>query len=156
MLLLAWLTPLSSIRSGSAWCLPHFVNMFKTDVERYVSKIVEKTKPRAVIACMIYYPLEAQAAKQKSWADVPLMALGYNLWPSRLQTAIAKMYELATTKIEIPGVKVIPCALYETLDEKNADDYVERVEPSVDGGRKMASRFVVDIINPMLGDEVVE
>ncbi|KAK3181204.1 hypothetical protein K4F52_007480 [Lecanicillium sp. MT-2017a] len=155
MLLLAWLTPLSSIRNGSAWCLRYFVNMFMTDVEEYVAKLVENTKPRAVIACMIYYPLEAQAAKQKSWADIPLMALGYNSSPSRLQTAIAKMYELATAKIQVRGVEVIPLALYETLDGKNADDYIERVEPSVAGGRKMASRLV-DIINPMLGDEAVE
>lgn len=152
MLLLAWLTPLSSIQNGTAWGLQYFRKLFKSRVEEYVTKLVEKNKPRAVIVCMIYFPLEAQAAKQKGWADVPLRALGYNGSPGRLQTAIQKMYELGTEKIQIPGVRVIPMALYEVMDGKNADDYVERVEPSVEGGRKMATRLAHEI-EQLLGDE---
>jgi hypothetical protein len=149
MLMLAWLTPLSSIKNGSAWALRYFVNMFKSKVELYVSKLVEKHKPRAVVVCMIYFPLEAQAARQRSWADLPLRILGYNMWPGRLQAAISKMYEVATKKIQIAGVNVIPLALSETLDGKQGVDYVERVEPSVEGGRKMASRFAA-IIDPLI------
>jgi hypothetical protein len=33
---------------------------------------------------------------------------------------------------------VVPVPLFEALDGKNTDDYVQRVEPSVQGGRKMA------------------
>ncbi|OAQ68606.2 esterase, SGNH hydrolase-type, subgroup [Pochonia chlamydosporia 170] len=152
MLLLAWLTPLSSIRSGRAWALRYFVNMFKSKVELYISKLVEKHKPKAVVVCMIYFPLEAQAARQSSWADIPLRVLGYNTWPGRLQAAIAKMYELATKEIEIPGVKIIPFALFEILDGKDGGDYVERVEPSVEGGRKMASQLA-GIIGPLIEEE---
>lgn len=152
MLLLAWLTPLSSIRSGRAWALRYFVNMFKAKVELYVSKLVEKHKPKAVVVCMIYFPLEAQAARQSSWADIPLRVLGYNTWPGRLQAAITKMYELATKEIEIPGVKIIPFALFEILDGKDGGDYVERVEPSVEGGRKMASQLA-GIIGPLIEEE---
>lgn len=139
MLLLSWMTPLSSIRKGTAWCLRYFVNMFKTDMEGYISKLVEETKPRAVIACNIYYPLEAQAAVQRSWADIPLKAMGYNRSPAHLQAAITSMYELATRKIQVAGVDVIPVPLYDVLDGKDAEDYVERVEPSVEGGRKIAA-----------------
>ncbi|KAH0596867.1 hypothetical protein MHUMG1_05175 [Metarhizium humberi] len=153
MLLLAWLTPTSRIQRGTAWPLRYFVNMFKTQVEKYVAKLVEQHKPRAVVVCMIYFPLEAQAAKQKSWADVSLGALGYNRWPGRLQAAITKMYELATQKVQIPGVSVIPVALFEALDGKRGGDYVERVEPSVEGGRKIASQLAA-VINPLL--ETVE
>ncbi|EFY93163.1 hypothetical protein MAC_00946 [Metarhizium acridum CQMa 102] len=150
MLLLAWLTSTSRIQSGAALPLRYFVNMFKTQVEKYVVKLVEKHKPRAVVVCMIYFPLEAQAAKQDSWADASLGALGYNRWPHRLQAAITKMYELATQKVQIPGLSVIPVALFETLDGKRGGDYVQRVEPSVEGGRKMASQLVA-VINPLLG-----
>ena len=145
MLLLALLTPLSSIQNGTAWGLQHFRKLFKSRVEEYIAKLVERVKPRAVIVCMIYFPLEAQAAKQKGWADIPLRALGYNGFPERLQTAIRKMYELGTQRIQLSGVKVIPLALYEVMDGKNADDYVERVEPSVEGGRKMATRLAHEI-----------
>lgn len=150
MMLLAWLTPMSSIRNGTAWGLGYFIKMFKSQVELYISKMVEKQKPRAVIVCMIYFPLEAEAASQKGWADLPLRALGYNRSPIRLQTVIAKMYELATQQIKISGVNVIPFPLFETLDGKDGGDYVERVEPSVEGGRKMASQLTA-IIDPMIG-----
>ncbi|KHN98740.1 uncharacterized protein MAM_03202 [Metarhizium album ARSEF 1941] len=153
MLLLAWLTPTSRVRNGTACALRYFVNMFKTQVEKYVCKLVEKHKPRAVIVCMIYFPLEAQAANQPSWADISLGALGYNRWPGRLQAAITTMYEVATKKVRIPGVSVIPLSLSEALDGKLGGDYVERVEPSVEGGRKMASRLAA-IIDPLL--ETVE
>ena len=123
--------------------------MFKGQVEAYVSRLVEKQKPRAVIVCMIYYPLEANASGQKSWADLPLKLLGYNLFPEQLQTAISQMYELATKQIQIPDVKVVPCALFEAMDGKNEDDYTARVEPSAEGGRKIAFHLkeIIDSLN---------
>ncbi|KAE9364946.1 hypothetical protein N431DRAFT_430549 [Stipitochalara longipes BDJ] len=139
MLRLAWFAPRFSLEKG--WFLGHFVNMFKDQVEAYISKIVEKQKPRAVIVCMIYFPLEAGLSKEKSWADLQLKALGYNWFPGQLQTAITKMYELATKKVQIPGVKVVPCALHEAMNGKHSEDYTARVEPSAEGGRKMALKL---------------
>jgi hypothetical protein len=149
MLQLAWLTPRSSLRKGTSWSLGHFRRLFKNHVEAYISKLVEKRKPRAVIICMIYFPLEANAADQASWADLPLKFLGYNRFPDQLQTAIRQMYELATKKIEIAGVNVVPCALFDSLDGKNGEDYTARVEPSVEGGRKIALQLQ-EIIEPLL------
>jgi hypothetical protein len=151
---LAWLTPLSSLQQGNAWSLGHFLNMFKDQTQTYISRLVEKQKPRAIIICMIYYPLQANVVEQKSWADVPLKLLGYNRSPERLQTAIKAMYEFATKKIEIEGAEVIPCALFEVLNGKNGDDYVARVEPSSDGGQKMAL-YLKGILDPLL-DETSE
>ena len=153
MLLMAWLTPLRSIKSGTAWCLSHFVDLFKTQVESYLARLVAETKPRAVIVCTIYYPLEKQAAKQSSWADIPLRILGYNRSPRRLQTAITTMYEIATKKVQVPGVNIVPCALFETMDGKSPADYVERVEPSVEGGRKMATQLT-ELLQPLLTEQV--
>lgn len=149
MLWLAWLTPLSSLRSGRAWALGYFVRMFKTQTETYIAKLVAKHKPRAVIACMIYYPLEAQPGLAPSWADTALGALGYNKRPEKLQAGIKQMYEQATRNIRIEGVPVKACPLFEVMDGKNTADYEERVEPSVEGGRKMADllgRFIDEII----------
>jgi len=152
MLQLAWLTPRSSLEKGTAWSLSHFTNMFKNQVEAYISKLVAKQKPSAVIVCMIYYPLEAGASTQKSWAGPQLGMLGYNRSPGQLQMAIRQMYWLATRKVVVEGVKVVPCALYEALDGKREGDYTERVEPSAEGGRKMAL-LLKEIIAVVLAGE---
>lgn len=138
MLQLAWLTPRSFLERGTAWSLSHFTKMFGEKVQAYVSRLVELQKPRAVIICMIYYPLEAGVGSQTSWADLQLQLLGYNRYPGHLQTAIRKMYDMATKQIQITGTKVMPCALFEVMDGKNEDDYTARVEPSAEGGRKMS------------------
>jgi hypothetical protein len=138
MLQLAWFTPKSSIEKGTASSLGYFRHMFRQQTEAYIDRLVAKQKPRAVIVCTIYHPLEASASSQSSWADAQLRMLGYGLFPGQLQAAIRQIHESATAKVEIEGTKVVPCALYEVLDGKAEGDYVARVEPSVDGGRKMA------------------
>ncbi|KAK3678433.1 hypothetical protein LTR78_001730 [Recurvomyces mirabilis] len=136
---LAWLTPRSSIDNGTAWSLPHFKHMFKDHTEAYVSRIIEKQKPRAVIVCMIYFPLQADTGAQPGWAESQLKLLGYNHDPGQLQAAIKKIYEQATANVELTGTTVIPCALFEVMNGQTKDDYTARVEPSVEGGKKMAS-----------------
>ena len=139
MLQLAWVTPKSSIESGKASSLQHFRQMFGAQTQTYISQLTSKQKPRAVIVCAIYYPLEASATAQTSWADGQLKMLGYGMYPGQLQAAIRQIYTSATAKIQVEGTKVVPCALYEVMDGKLEGDYVARVEPSVDGGRKMAA-----------------
>jgi len=151
MLQLAWLTPRFFLERGTAWSLSHFTKMFGEKVQTYVSRMVELQKPRAIIICMIYFPLEAGVGNQTSWADLQLRLLGYNRHPGHLQTAIRKMYDMATKQIQITGTKVIPCALFEVLDGKNEDDYTARVEPSAEGGRKMALHLKELIDTHILG-----
>lgn len=138
MLQLAWLTSKSSIEQGSATSLRYFRHMFGTQTQAYISQLVAKQKPRAIIVCTIYYPLEAGISAQSSWADGQLKVLGYGRYPDQLQAAIRQIHDSATTKIEVEGTEVVPCALYEALDGKSEADYVARVEPSVQGGKKMA------------------
>ena len=38
---------------------------------------------------------------------------------------------------------MVPVALYEVLDGNNAADYVQRVEPSVQGGRKLSELLLL-------------
>lgn len=142
MLVLAWCMPLSWLQSGSAWGVGYFLRMFRDGVQDYVVKLVEKQKPKMVVICMIYYPLEAQAGKQESWAEAALRFLGYNSYPNRLQALISAMFEKATKQIQLEGVRIMPFALYRVLDGKQPADYVARVEPSVEGGRKMAAELI--------------
>jgi len=139
MLNLAWLTSRASIEKGTAFSLAYFVNLFGSKMQLYLKELVEQQKPRAIVVCMIYYPLEASVVgNQQSWADLPLKVMGYNRNAGQLQAAIRKVFELATSKIRVEGTRVLPCALYEVMDGKDPKDYVQRAEPSVEGGRKMA------------------
>ncbi|KAF9739486.1 hypothetical protein PMIN06_001093 [Paraphaeosphaeria minitans] len=142
MLALAWLTPRSSIDRRSAWSLGYFGNFFGAKTENYVELLCSETKPRAVIICMIYFPLETQYG-QRGWGDKALRALGYGSDPGKLQAAIRAMFEMGTKKVKIEGTEVLPCKLYDVLDGSNRTDYVERVEPSANGGRKMADMFKI-------------
>jgi hypothetical protein len=146
---LAWLTPRVFVERGLSLSLGHFKTKFGKNMRSYIARMTEKQMPRAVIVCMIYFPLEAGARDQSSWADMPLRLLGYNSFPAQLQTAIRKIYETATKRIELPGTEVIPCPLFEVLDGKCSEDYSARVEPSVEGGRKIASQFN-DLLGPLL------
>ena len=62
----------------------------------------------------------------------------YDCAPWRLQSAIRQVFHLATRRIRIPGVEVVPVPLFEVLDGRESRDYVQRVEPSPRGGKKMA------------------
>ena len=116
-------------------CGGYFLHMFGPRVQKYIEALTSKTKPKHVLVCMIYYLDERPGT---SWADGALSLLGYNRDPKKLQMLIRKTYELATSRIRIPGVEVVPVPLFEALDGTRTEDYVARVEPSAGGGRRMA------------------
>ncbi|KAF1919887.1 hypothetical protein BDU57DRAFT_513195 [Ampelomyces quisqualis] len=141
MFQLAWLTPRRKLEDGTASALQYFRHMFRDDVQDYVTRLTSKTKPRAVVICMIYFPLQSQFG-QKSWADLKLRALGYNSYPERLQLAIRSLYDIATKQIKVDGTRIVPCGLHTVLDGKHPELYTERVEPNEEGGWKMAVKFM--------------
>jgi hypothetical protein len=127
------------IESGWSMGLNHFVNLFKNETTNFLRKICEKNKPKMILVNCIYYLDEK---KGDGWADGVLNALGYNDNPEKLQLCIRKIFEFATSKIEIEGIKVIPVPMFEILDGKDTNDYVARVEPSKQGGEKLGKAFV--------------
>jgi len=118
--------------------------MAKDDTERYIAKLTSRTKPKAVVVCMIYFPDEETTG---SWADCALSCLGYGCCPWKVQSAIERMFISGTSKISIPGTKIIPLPLFKSLDGKLTEDYVQRVEPSASGSAKIAA----DILEAMSG-----
>ena len=117
----------------------YFIDLFKTQVELYVESLIKKQKPKRVVICMIYYPLESGSGS--SWADGVLDQLRYNSTPQLLQLLIRSFFELATKRIKIEGsttsMEVVPFPLFSILDGKHEADYVSRVEPSAAGGEKI-------------------
>lgn len=141
-------SPSSSMESCPP-CFDHFRNLFGVRVKSYIEALTQKTKPKKILVCMIYYPDEKNT---KSWANGALYSMGYNENPKRLQAIIAQIFEEVTSQIEIDGTQVIPVPLFLSLDGTNSRDYVERVEPSLQGGKKMAE-FFLDIIDILNSDE---
>ncbi|KAA8497701.1 hypothetical protein FVE85_5286 [Porphyridium purpureum] len=126
-----------------AWGMRHFVRMFKDDTANYIAKLIAKTKPRLVVACMIYFPDENRV---QSWANAALKVLRYDSKPELLQAGIRAIWDQATTQIgSVDSVPVVGCALFESLDGKWTQDYVARVEPSKEGGAKMAEGIAARI-----------
>ena len=130
------MTPTAFIDAEWAPGLSHFKQIFKNDIEDYLKKLTLKAVPATILVCMTYFPDENFACK--GWASKALGTMGYDHFPGKLQLLIRKIYEISTMEVEISGARVIPVALFEALDGKNTEMYVERVEPSAQGGRALA------------------
>jgi len=141
---LLYLTPTPLIKANLAPGLIYFVHMFRVRLCRYIEQLIEVKKPRKVVVCMLYF-LDEQSGG--SWADNVLGKLGYDTNPDKLQAVMRKVYSWGVTQISIPGVEVVPLPLFEVLDGKDTSDYVQRVEPSVTGGQKMAAAIAGKIFS---------
>ena len=122
----------------------YFVDLFANRVQNYIVNMLGSRRPRKVVACMIYF---LDVAGRGSWADGFLCCMGYNCAPSRLQSAIRAVFNLATRRIRIPGTEVVAMPLFEVLDGSCSEDYVQRVEPSPTGGRKIATALIDAILD---------
>jgi len=145
-MLLLTKAPTALIKSGLAPGFGYFVKLFHERIENLIKELVAKRKPRAVLVCMIYYPDERAGG---SWADFTLGTLGYNEDPTKLQLIIKTIFEkIAEKGFHVPGLsRVVPFPLFSILNGKNHSDYVQRVEPSVQGGRKMAVAFADELLS---------
>ena len=143
--LMMYLNGLESISNGpnSAWGMKYFIKMFRDDVKKYVLDLIGDKRPKKIIVCMIYFPDEKLTG---SWADKALGYLGYNDNPEKLQEAIRQIFKYATSKIKINGSQVIGFPMYSILDGKNSNEYVQRVEPSNIGGKKLAEEIIKIIL----------
>jgi len=126
----------------------YVVDLLRNRLQNYIERLVRKRKPRRVLVCMIYYPDEDSSAE--SWASGPLACLGYDSNPQRIQMLIRRVFELATSKVAIQGCTVVPVPLYHALDGKDTADFVCRVEPSAQGGGRMANL----LMNLILGQDL--
>ena len=127
----------------------YFADLFGHRVENYVKRLLNGRRPQRVVICMIYF-LDVHG--RGSWADCFLSAMCYDCAPSRLQAAIRKVFELATKRIRIPGVEVMALPLFEALDGSDTRDYVQRVEPSPRGGRKLANLLLDSLYGSVDGN----
>jgi hypothetical protein len=141
MATMMYMNDIETIKKGpsACWGMSYFISMFKKGVKEYILKLIGDKRPKKIIVCMIYYPDQKVTG---SWADRTLGYLGYNTDPKKLQAAIDQIFIHSTAKIRIAGSQVIPFPMYRILNGLNTKDYVQRVEPSNQGGYKLAQAFV--------------
>ena len=175
-------TPTWVLEAGIAPGISHFVGLFRNGTRRYLRNLIKEQQPRCVVCCMLYYLderpggswadftlqklgcalaaiLHAWACAARAFRPCPTPYTGpchvprrYNTEPKKLQYIMREVYRRGTSRIELGGVPVIPVPLYEALDGKDTRDYVQRVEPSSAGGRKLA-RLIMDRLQRALGGE---
>mmetsp|Transcript_529 Transcript_529/g.1649 ORF Transcript_529/g.1649 Transcript_529/m.1649 type:complete len:144 (+) Transcript_529:945-1376(+) len=131
------------LRTGCPCGMGHFVTLFKDKVAEYISKLLDKQKPKKVIVCMLYFLDESPCG---GWCDRTLKLLGYDKNPAKLQAAIMRLFELATSKIQLAGTQTVAFPLFDVLNGKISSDYDNRVEPSSQGGEKMAKALLPAIV----------
>lgn len=133
--------PDALIRSGLAPGMSYFEDLFGRRIEALVRRLVAaEAKPAKVLVCMLYFLDERPGG---SWADYVLGKLGYDTNPGKLQLIIQTLYtRLSNRGFSVPGTIVETFPLFEVLDGKDTNDYVQRVEPSVQGGRKMGQAIL--------------
>eukprot|EP00746_Dinoflagellata_sp_MGD_P165276 gnl/MRDRNA2_/MRDRNA2_94450_c0_seq1.p1 gnl/MRDRNA2_/MRDRNA2_94450_c0~~gnl/MRDRNA2_/MRDRNA2_94450_c0_seq1.p1 ORF type:complete len:357 (-),score=61.14 gnl/MRDRNA2_/MRDRNA2_94450_c0_seq1:373-1443(-) len=131
---------------GIDWApgMKYFEDMFHNGIEELVKRMVPGScKPKKVLVCVLYF-LDEQPGG--SWADFVLSKLGYDKDPKKLQTVISNLFDrLSKRGFNVPGTIVEVFPLFKVLDGKDSNDYVQRVEPSVSGGRKMAAALLQNL-----------
>ncbi|KAJ3380928.1 hypothetical protein HDU92_005683 [Lobulomyces angularis] len=120
----------------------HLIQFFRDGLKKYVQNLIKLKKPKQLIICMLYFMDEASDG---SWADKTLAYLKYNKNPEILQQVTRAIYDLAIKEIRIDGCEVQTLPLFEYLDGKDPKDYVSRVEPSAQGGLKIA-KAIFDLL----------
>jgi len=113
----------------------HLRSLFCTKVRDYLQKLTVRNRPKKIAVCMIYYP---QVQNTESWANEALCCLCYCCFPTLLQDRISLAFQMGTCDIHLDGVEVVPVFLADVLDGSDPGDYEVRVEPSDQGGRKIA------------------
>jgi len=131
----------------------YFRNIFQNKIELYIKKLCSRdgnnSLPSVIIPCMIYYP--ALTSTQSGFAEGILTATNYRTGKQEiLENFIKDLYFESTRHIYIDKEDQIkniidPCPLYEVLDNSNDKLYLTSVEPSIEGGKLMAIRFVDQI-----------
>ena len=139
--------------------ISYFKNIFKDKVEQYIEKLCSKNLtpnkgllPSLIIPCMVYFP----SLTQNGFADDEILdPIGYKTGNHKiLEDFIKDLYCDSTRYISLMKTKkgfgnphniVDPCPLYEVLDSSNDKLYLRSVEPSIEGGKLMAARFVDQI-----------
>ena len=94
---------------------------------------------------MIYFPDEV--SDPHAWPSAALGQLGYDADPAKLQLVLRACFDRLRRKGLPPDLEGLLSfyPLFAVLDGKDSSDYLQRVEPSVSGGRKIARALLDEI-----------
>ena len=136
----------NAIKAGLAWGFGSLLLLFRDATELYIKALCERACPSIVVPCTIYFPAESAG----SWADTALAMMRYHALDGRerVRAILRAINEFGTQRVAVPGARAVPLALYDVLDPSAESlDYIARVEPSVEGGRKLAVAIIGAIVS---------
>ena len=120
--------------------MKHLCRLFGERTERYLNRLTQHRKPKAVVVCGLYFPQEYAKGAPASWADLVLSLTLYNRNPKHLQEALKVACRLGTRSVKVKGTRTRHAPLYLALDPApDSQDFTQRVEPSAWGSGKLAS-----------------
>lgn len=130
----------AAIDAGTAFGFGTLEAIFYDGVQKLVDSLCARAAPALLVVCFPYFPQEASPSNAGGWADGALSLLGYDRAPGALQRVMRAVFSRATRRVRGPaGTRVAHLALFDVLDARaDSADYVGRVEPSAEGGRKIA------------------
>lgn len=120
----------------------YLVKLFTEGTVNYLKNMTKdfSIKPKQIIITTLYY----FGIHGKGWADTTLNLVGYNRNPALIQAILRRLTYEMEQRVSIPRIKILP--LWKCMDGTNEEDYVDRVEPSVSGGEKIA-KYIVSNLN---------
>ncbi len=122
-----YLVPRSLVDWAARWApLNPLYDLFYTQTKAYV----ERFRAAHVLVCTIYFPCETG----RGWANQLLTRLDTDKMRDAIRACHQHYHAALGTTTAV--------ALYDALDPTDPDDYKCRVEPSVQGGAKMAALLV--------------
>jgi hypothetical protein len=120
---------------------------FGDRMRSYLARLTERCSPRLVVVSVLYFPdLNDQVA---SWASAPLELLEYDREPGKFRAVMRRIEQDILKQIELDGTRLAVFPMYRALDGSDTGDYFHRVEPSGQGGSKLAECLLEGELNSL-------
>lgn len=115
------------------------LNIFNDEITKYILLLIQKRKPKQIIYLFPYFPCEI---KGKCWSSVIDIIMMFKEFLKDIMKAIYNDLHFNLDFI----YDTIP--LFEILNSKKNEDYIQRLEPSSIGGMKIAKSMLLKLKNP--------
>lgn len=124
----------------------YILDIYKNYLKQFLLDIIKYKKPKMIVLCGVYFPC---IDYQDSWCKNILNIMKYNVpsYRKNIHCVLEMLFEEGLKSLnsenipELEGIEIKYIPLYKVLNCEDKEDYVAGVEPSVQGGEKMAEAF---------------
>jgi len=110
------------------------LNIFNLHIPKYIKYLIGKNTPKKIIYLFPYFPCEVKGQCWSSAINLIMIFKGF------LKDTMRNLYKDMKLKENI-----IKLPLFKLFNPEKEEDYIQRLEPSILGGRKIASLILKNI-----------